>query len=65
MKKVLTMMMMGLLVVTVSHAQQKWTLRQCIEHALQNNISLQKTRLAKRSATEDLRQSQAALLPSL
>ncbi len=58
-------MMMGLLVVTVSHAQQKWTLRQCIEHALQNNISLQKTRLAKRSATEDLRQSQAALLPSL
>ena len=59
------MMMMGLLVVTVSHAQQKWTLRQCIEHALQNNISLQKTRLAKRSATEDLRQSQAALLPSL
>lgn len=57
--------MMGLLVVTVSHAQQKWTLRQCIEHALQNNISLQKTRLAKRSATEDLRQSQAALLPSL
>lgn len=65
MKKVLTMMMMGLLVVTVSHAQQKWTMRQCIEHALQNNISLQKTRLAKRSATEDLRQSQAALLPSL
>ena len=59
------MMMMGLLVVTVSHAQQKWTMRQCIEHALQNNISLQKTRLAKRSATEDLRQSQAALLPSL
>lgn len=58
-------MMTGLLVVTVSHAQQKWTLRQCIEHALQNNISLQKTRLAKRSATEDLRQSQAALLPSL
>ena len=58
-------MMMGLLVVTVSHAQQKWTMRQCIEHALQNNISLQKTRLAKRSATEDLRQSQAALLPSL
>jgi outer membrane protein len=65
MKKVLTLMMMGLLFVTVSQAQQKWTLRQCIEHALQNNISLQKTRLAKRSATEDLRQSQAALLPSL
>ena len=59
------MMMAGLLMATASHAQQKWTLQQCIEYALQNNISLQKSRLTKRSATEDLRQSEAALLPSL
>ena len=59
------MMVAGLLMATASEAQQKWTLRECIDYALQNNISLQKSRLTKRSATEDLRQSEAALLPSL
>jgi outer membrane protein len=40
-------------------------MQECIEYALQNNISLQKTRLARRTATEELKQSEAALLPSL
>ena len=65
MKKILTMMMCGLFFATAMQAQQKWTLRQCIDYALENNISLKKTKLTKRSATEDLKQSQAALLPSL
>lgn len=42
-----------------------WTLRECIDYALQNNISLQKSRLNKLSAQEDVLQSRAALLPSL
>lgn len=42
-----------------------WTLRQCIDYALENNISLQKTRLQRLSSMEDVKQSQAALLPSL
>ncbi len=46
------------------HARQ-WTLQECINYALQNNISLKKTRLQKLSATEDYLQSKAALLPSL
>jgi len=44
---------------------RQWTLKQCIDYALANNISLQKTTLQKLSAIEDIRQSQAALLPSL
>ena len=53
-----------LLLSTTTQARQ-WTLRECIDYALQNNISLQKTRLAKLGAQEDIWQSQAALLPSL
>jgi outer membrane protein len=48
---------------TVSARQ--WTLRQCIDYALQNNISLQKKHLTKLSAQEDIMLSQSALLPSL
>lgn len=44
---------------------QQWTLRDCIECALANNISLKKTKLQEYSAIEDIKQSQAELLPSL
>ena len=49
------------------YAQEKkqWTLKECIDYALQNNISLKKTNIQKKSSHEDLLQSQAALLPSL
>ena len=50
--------------MTTANARQ-WTLRDCIDYALTNNISLQKSRLTKLSAQEDIMQSQAALLPSL
>ncbi|MBR1469412.1 MAG: TolC family protein [Prevotella sp.] len=49
---------------TTAEARQ-WTLRECIDYALQNNISLQKLQLIRRSAQEDIWQSQSALLPSL
>lgn len=42
-----------------------WTLKQCIDYAMQNNITLKKSALQRMSATEDIKQSQAALLPSL
>ncbi len=50
--------------ITTATARQ-WTLRECIDYALQNNITLQKSRINKLSAQEDIMQSQAALLPSL
>lgn len=44
---------------------KQWTLQDCVNYALENNIQLQKTRLQKASAEEDWLQSKAALLPSL
>lgn len=54
-----------MLLMSVPSQARQWTLRECIDYALKNNISLQKTRLARLNALEDLSQSQAALLPSL
>jgi len=48
----------------VTQAKQ-WSLKDCIDYALANNIALQKTQLTKASAQEDYLQSKAALLPSL
>ena len=44
---------------------RQWTLHECIDYALKNNITLQKSSLTRRSAQEDILQSQAALLPNL
>lgn len=44
---------------------KQWTLGECIEYAMANNITLKKTHLARMSATEDRKQASAALLPSL
>lgn len=55
----------AMLASTEDVSARKWTLRECIDYALENNISIQKNRLTKLSAEEDILQSQAALLPSL
>ena len=57
--------LMTLLATTAVQAQKKWTLQECIDYAMENNISLQKTRLTRRTATETLRQAEAALFPTL
>ena len=64
MKRNLILCAIALLSLTAG-AQKKWTLKDCIDYAMQNNISLKQSRLSKQSATEDRKQSQAALLPSL
>ena len=54
-----------LLLAPVSVEARQWTLQDCIQYALQNNITLQKSRVQHLSALEDVKQSQAALLPTL
>lgn len=44
---------------------RQWSLKDCINYALANNIQLQKAKLQEYSALEDVKQSQSALLPSL
>lgn len=46
-------------------AARQWSLKDCIDYALANNIQLQKTKVQQLSALEDIKQSQSALLPSL
>lgn len=49
---------------TEAEARQ-WTLQECIDYALANNITLAKSALTKQSAAEDRLQAKANLLPSL
>jgi outer membrane protein len=64
MKKVL--LLIGVMMLTVSASAQKlWTLQECIDYAMENNITLQKSKLQKSTATETLKGSKAALLPTV
>ena len=55
---------LAMLAITTS-AQKKWTMQECIDYAMENNITLQKSKLQKQSATEDLKGSKGALLPTV
>lgn len=46
-------------------AARQWSLKDCIDYALANNIQLQKAKVQQLSALEDIKQSQSALLPSI
>lgn len=62
MRKVLFILF--LLPLSVS-AQKQWTLQECIDYAMANNITLQQSKLKKESATEELKGAKAALFPTL
>lgn len=47
------------------HAQQTWTLQQCLDYAAEHNIQVQKSRVSQQEAEQTLLQSKAALFPSL
>jgi len=53
-----------MLTASSSFAQKLWTLQDCIDYAMANNITLKKSQLSKESATEDLKGAKAALLPT-
>ena len=46
-------------------AQRQWTLQECIDYALENNIQLKQSRLTNAQNELDVKQSKAALFPSL
>lgn len=64
-KSFMTLALSLLMLSPVTVEAREWTLQDCISYALQNNISLQKSRIQHLSAMEDLKQSKAELLPSL
>ena len=65
MKKILIGAMTLMLTASVTAQAKTWTLQECIEYAMQHNITLQRAKLQQQSAKEDVSQSKAALLPSL
>ena len=54
-----------LLTGTAAWGQKVWTLQECLDYALANNIQLQQKRITAASDHEDVLQSQAALFPSV
>lgn len=54
-----------LISVTNFAQDKKWTLQECIEYAVNNNISLQRQRLQTEMKKADLTQSRLNVLPSL
>ena len=63
MRKVI--MILAVMMSINASAQKLWTLEDCLTYAIENNITLKQAQLKRQSATEDRKQSQAALFPSL
>lgn len=51
--------------LTPTVGAKTWTLEECVQYAMDNNITLQKSGISRKSAAEDTRLSRAQLLPSL
>jgi outer membrane protein len=47
------------------NAQEKWTLKQCIDYATENNLDIKQTRIQEKITSESLSQSKRDLLPSI
>ena len=58
------MIAIAMMAMTAS-AQKKWTLDECINYAMENNIPLKMVKLQQQNAQEDVKQQKAALLPTL
>lgn len=65
MREILMSAGMALLATLPVTAQKQWTLRECIDYAMEHNIQLQQNNLQKESSAEDVKQSKAQLLPSV
>ena len=54
-----------LMVGGMAYGQKAWTLQECLDYALANNIQIQKRKITAASAHEDVLQSKSALFPSV
>ncbi len=55
---------LALLLFSAANGQEKWDLRQCVDHAVKNNISVRQTDLQSRFSALTYNQSRSAQLPS-
>lgn len=64
-RKITVLIAVGLTAVLSAGAQTYWTLEDCINYALKNNIAVQQSQVQLNIAGENLKQSQLNLLPSV
>ncbi len=64
MKKVIALFALFLATASL-HAQTEWTLKQCIDYALENNIQVQKNRVSEEEGDISLWKNKGAVFPSL
>ncbi|MFM1857971.1 MAG: hypothetical protein RLZ05_1031, partial [Bacteroidota bacterium] len=57
--------LLALIISGLAGAQNKWDLRQCVDYAIQNNISVRQTDLQARFSELNFTQSKASQLPTL
>ena len=65
MKKDAAMMLMTLCAWNTAALAETWTLRQCLDYALDNNITINKNRIAENTSESSLAQYKSQLWPSL
>jgi outer membrane protein len=65
MKKRILFFSLMLLIVSAVMAQKQWTLQECLDYAMANNITLKKQQLRQQTAMEELKGAKGALLPSV
>ena len=65
MKTLTTTALLLLLSALGLHAQETWSLQDCIDYALENNLEIRHQMLEESRAQHDLQQSYASALPSL
>ncbi len=69
MKQLVHIILLGLFFSTEAQAQtdlpDQWTLRSCIDYALENNITIRRNRINAESTQEDVKTAKADFLPSL
>ena len=51
--------------LTAFAQQKKWTLRECVDYALEHNISVKQAQLDTKIAEEDIISAKGNFLPSL
>mgnify|MGYP000734175864 CR=1 FL=1 len=55
----------SLFVVSVGFSQKKWTLKECVDHALENNITVKQNELNVQLADLEVKRTKGNFLPDL
>lgn len=63
-KKLVLVFIVGLLALSIQAQPKKWTLRECVDYAIKNNISIKNTELDKRTSDIARQDAWGAFLPT-